>query len=545
MWLTTLLEPFFMKQQTLAFLIAASLTLATQQVQAENLLQVYQQAKGYDAQFKAVESNYLSILERKPQALAALKPQVGLSGSITETRQRITYDYSLLDTDGVANGSSATYSLSLSKSLYNKTLNEQVKQTDSIIAQASSELEAEREALVLRVGEAYFNFLLAQDNLEFARTEKTAIGRQLEQTRAYFDAGRSAITDVKEAESRYDLAGAQEINAVNQLDLTREQLRVLTGGFYQSLNAPAANLPLVMPTPADIEQWGKTAKANNKQLFARQYAIQSAQTAIDIQRATKKPVVDLVAKQTGSDTQSYASLDQRYYGVSVGVQVSMPLYTGGATDSKIRAAQHSFRQAQQEYDFQNRTTEQQARNAFLTVQSSISQVKANQRALASAETAAEATQARFEVGTRTAVDVLTALRNVFSARRDYAQTRYTYLLNTLKLRQAAGTLSDQDIVTMNTVMTTTPKQLAAALQPSAPPADLEDNGSFERYSAVPTNKDDMKSTQPEPAVADKAMPETAPVKQAAPKAQAKPAPVQQPKADAPQYFIIPKDVGKY
>ncbi len=525
-----------MKQQTLAFLIAASLTLITQQAQAENLLQVYQQAKGYDAQFKALESDYLSILERKPQALAALKPQVGISGSATESGQRTTYDDSLLDPDGVDRGRSASYSLSLSKSLYNKSLNEQVKQADSVIAQASAGLDAEREALILRVGEAYFNFLLTQDNLEFARTEKQAISRQLEQTRAYFDAGRSAITDVKEAESRYDLSVAAEILAVNQLDLAREQLRVLTGGFYQSLNAPAANLALTMPAPADIEQWVKIAKANNKQLIASQYAIQSAQTAIDIQRASKKPVVDLIAKQTGSDSQSNSSLDPRSYGASVGVQVSMPLYTGGGTESKIRAAQHSFRQAQQQYDFQNRTTEQQARNAFLTVQSSISQVKANQRALTSAETAAEATQAGFEVGTRTAVDVLTSLRNVFSARRDYSQTRYTYLLNTLKLRQAAGTLSDQDIVAMNTVMTATPKQSADVAQESAAPTDLEDNGSFEHYSAVPTPEAETQQAAPIAPVT-----EPAPVKQAAPVQQA---PVQQQPEGRPQYFVIPNDVGK-
>ncbi len=296
-----------MKQQTLALLIAASLTLATQQAQAENLLQVYQQAKGYDAQFKALESDYLATLERKPQALAALKPQVSISGSATESRQRTAYDATLTDPDNVASGSSLGYSLSLSKSLYNKTLNSQVKQADTIIAQASAGLESSREDLVLRVAEAYFNFLLTQDNLEFARTEKNAINRQLEQTKAYFDAGRSAITDVKEAESRYDLAVAQEINAVNQLDLSREQLRVLTGGFYQALNAPAANMPLTMPTPGDIEQWVKIAKANNKKLLASQHAVETAQTAIDVQRATKQPVVDLVAKQTGSDTPKQCS----------------------------------------------------------------------------------------------------------------------------------------------------------------------------------------------------------------------------------------------
>lgn len=553
-----------MKQQTLAILIAASLTLATQQAQAENLLQVYQQAKGYDAQFKAIESDYLAVLERKPQALAALKPQVSVSGSVAQTRQRTEYDASLLESKDIGNSGGGSYSVNLSKSLYNKGLNAQVKQADSIISQASAGLEAEREGLILRAAQAYFDFLLAQDNLEFARTEKDAISRQLEQTRAYFEAGRSAITDVKEAESRHDLAVAQEINAVNQLDLAREQLRVLTGGFYQSLNAPAANMPLAMPTPGDIEAWVKTAKANNKQLVASKHAVDTAQTSIDVQRAAKQPVVDLVAKQTGSSTETRAELDPQVYGASVGVQVSMPLYTGGAISSKIREAQHNFQQAQQQFDFQNRTTEQQARNAFLTVQSSISQAKANQRALTSAETAAEATQAGFEVGTRTAVDVLTSLRNVFSARRDYASSRYSYLLNTLKLRQAAGTLSDQDIVDMNKFMTTTPKQLAAAMQASKADApvdaeqagtDLKDNGSFDSYVApeqAAEQQDKADGQQAEAKPADKAVKQPPEAKQVAPQPKAAPAKpqaaakpaAQEPAAGQPQYFVIPQDVGK-
>lgn len=524
-----------MKQKALAALLTASLALSTQQAHAENLLQVYQQAKGYDAQFKALESDYLATLERKPQALAALKPQVAISGSATQTRQRTDYDASTTVSEATGDVFGANYSLSLSKSLYNKTLDAQVDQADSIIAQASAGLEAERENLIIRVSEAYFNFLLAQDNLEFARTEKAAISRQLEQTRAYFEAGRSAITDVKEAESRFDLAVAQELNAVNQLDLTREQLRVLTGGFYQTLNAPAANMALTMPQPGDIEQWVNTAKANNKQLIAAKHAIKTAQTQIDAQRATKKPVVDLVARQTGSTTENDVNpLDPQTYGASIGLEVSMPLYTGGAISSRIREAQHNLRQAQQTYEFQNRTTEQQARNAFLTVESSISQAKANQRALASAETAAEATQAGFEVGTRTAVDVLTALRNVFSARRDYASSRYTYLLNTLRLRQAAGTLSDKDIVAMNRFMTATAKQSAgqAAPKPATDNTGDADNDNGYQYYNKPATPAQQPTQQPKPA--------------------AQPAPAQQPAAQQPapaaagqqQYFVIPADIGK-
>lgn len=522
-----------MKQKTLAAALTAAFLIGAPSVQAENLLQVYQQAKGYDAQFKALESDYLAVLERKPQALSALKPQVSVSGSLTQSRQYTRYDAAPGVESAAGNNTSASYNLNLSKSLYNKTLNAQVKQADSVIAQAAAGLAAERENLILRVSEAYFNFLLAQDELEFARTEKAAISRQLEQTRAYFEAGRSAITDVKEAESRFDLATAQEINAVNQLDLAREQLRVLTGGVYQSLNTPAANTPLNVPAPANIERWVATAKANNKQLQASKHAIQTAQTEIERQRASRKPVVNMVARQTGSTSEnSAASLDPQAYGASVGLEVSMPLYTGGAISSRVREAQNSFRQAQQQHEFQSRTTEQQARNAFLTVKSSISQVKANQRALASAETAAEATQAGFEVGTRTAVDVLTSLRNVFSARRDYANSRYNYLMSTLRLRQAAGTLNDKDVLAMNRFMTTAVKPTQAPPNSSATNKALGVNNSYKYYAAP--------AQQAKPQARQQAAPQVKPAQQ--PKPAAQPATTQP--QTGQQYFVIPQDVGK-
>ena len=482
-----------MKQQTLALLIATSLTLFMQQAQAENLLQVYQQAKAYDAQFKALESNYLATLEKKPQALAALKPQVALSGSASHLYQNTTQD----PTPGAMakyNTNNVSYSVGMSKSLYNKSLDAQVAQSDAIIGQASAGLAAGREALILRTAQAYFNCLLAQDNLQFASTEKQAIARQLEQTRAYFDAGRSAITDVKEAESRHDLATAQEINAANQLDLAREQLRVLTGKLYPNLNAPAANMPLTVPAPQSIDAWVKMAQGSNKELQTKKHAIETAQKTLEIQRAAKKPVVDLYAKHTGSSTRGEPELDPTVYGASAGVEVSVPLYTGGAISSRIREAQHSLRQSQQEYDFQARQTEQQARNAYLTVQSSISQVQANQQALNSAETAAEATQAGYEVGTRTAVDVLTSLRNVFSARRDYANARYNYLLNTLALKQASGTLNDKDIAAMNSFLTahtsvphTTPEQDQPVDITANDPSDTTvlDGGNSYQYYAAP------------------------------------------------------------
>ncbi|MBU0653800.1 MAG: TolC family outer membrane protein [Gammaproteobacteria bacterium] len=440
-----------MKTRTLALLVASILAVSSHAALAENLLQVYQRAKGYDAQLKSQESSYLATLEKKQQALAGLKPQVGLSGTAAYDTSRNTISGSTVD------GSVGSYKLELGKSLINKGLNATVGKTDALVAQATAALESYRQDLITRVSDAYFNTLTAQDNLEFARAEKAAIGRQLEQTRAYFEAGRSAITDVKEAESSYAAAVAQEITAIQQLDVAREQLRVLTGGFYQSLNAPRTNMPLNMPNPNSIEAWVNTAKQNNYLLRASKQAIAVQEKEVEVQRAAKSPNLGLFANHTGSYANNDTYNDLKTYDTAVGVNLTVPLYTGGAISSRIREAQHTLRQTQQQYDLQERQTEQLARSAFLTVQSSISQVKANQQALASAETAAEATQAGFEVGTRTAVDVLNSLRNVFRARRDYASARYSYLRNMLALRQAAGTLSEKEVAAISALMTVQPK----------------------------------------------------------------------------------------
>lgn len=486
-----------MKIRTLALLVASTFAVASHTALAENLLQVYQQAKGYDAQLKSQESAHIALMEKKQQALAGLKPQVNLSGNAAYDITHYSYETSSIRS---TNGPKASYELELGKSLFNKSLDATVEKTDALVSQSTAALESYRQDLITRVTEAYFAALTAQDNLEFARAEKAAIGRQLEQTKAYFEAGRSAITDVKEAEASYASAVSQEITAIQQLDIAREQLRVLTGGFYQSLNSARSNMPLTMPTPNSIEAWVNTAKQKNHLLRASKQAIAAQQKEVEVQRAAKSPTVNLFANHTGSYVDNDNYNDLKTYDAAVGVNMTVPLYTGGSIASKIREAQHTLRQTQQQYDLQARQTEQQTRSAFLTVQSSISQVKANQQALASAETAAEATQAGFEVGTRTAVDVLTSLRSVFRARRDYSSARYDYLQNTLALRQAAGTLSEKDVAAVSAMMTVQPKaaatsstndqpvqadepteQLAPPVQQAPASPAVQNNGSYQYY----------------------------------------------------------------
>lgn len=432
--------------------------------QAENLLQVYQQAKQFDAQLQAQETGYLATLENRPQALAAKKPQVTLSGSAGLSRTDIFRDASVLSDTSHTNTSNVAYTLNVSKSLYNKSIDAAIAQADVGIAQAFANLESQRQSLLLRVAQRYFNFLLAQDTVEYAATQRQSTERQLKQTKAFFDAGRSPITDVREAQARYDLTVAQEVNAQQQLAVAREALRVVTGQNYQTLNAPQPNIKLIMPQPNSVDSWVTASVKNNKTLQVSQKAIEVAQADINRQRAANGPVVSVYARHTGSMSSGNSALDPISTGLSAGVEASIPLYTGGATASKVRQAQLGFKQAQQNYQYQARLVEEQVRSAYLSVQSSIAQAQANRQALLSAETAAKATQVGFQVGTRTAVDMLTTLSAVFSARRDYSSARYNYLLNMINLKQATGVLAEQDLAQMSRLLTQPVALQRAALQ---------------------------------------------------------------------------------
>jgi len=413
---------------------------------AENLYQVYQHALQSDPVLQTSEASYLAVMENKPQALAALKPQVSLSAS---TSVSLDHQNTVLSS-GTSNFVNGGYTLSVSKSLYHNELDAQVDKANASIAQAKSSLAVERQNLIIRVAEGYFSYLKAQDNLKFTSSEKEAIGRQLAQVNAYFEAGRSPITDVKEAEARYDSAKAQQVFANQQLDIAKEGIKAITGRYYKHLDSARLNTPLTPPKPNKIEVWTQKALANSQQIAVLKHAIDVAQSEVDRQRAGKDPTVDLFAKHNGSVNR--LDIDSDVFGASVGVQLKMPLYTGGLVDSSIRQSRHNLHQAQYQLEASKRQVTQQVRSSYLSVVSGIAQAKALQQALISTKTAAQATQAGFEVGTRTAVDVLLSLRETFRAQRDYSVARYDYLLNSLRLKQATGLLNVQDLQQINAVL---------------------------------------------------------------------------------------------
>jgi len=430
-------------------LILSICSLIATPIFAENLLQVYQQALKSDAQIRASEAGYRATLEKRPQALSALKPRVDLGGSATYNLQQI-------ERTGPRDGGGAFlnfgYNLNLTQPLIHKEIQAQIGQVDASILQAKANLEADRQNLIIRVAEAYFQYLQAKESLTFATAEKGAIARQLNQVKAYFNAGRSAITDVKEAQARYDQSVALEVVAKQQIDIARESLKAITTRYYKHLAGASAKTPLLIPKPNSIQRWTQSAIKNSLQVIAASHAVTAAQKAVEIERAAKSPTVDLFARHSGNSTHGESMFDQDKFDASVGIQFNMPLYRGGNISSRIREARHRLHQAQQQLEVQKRVVAQQTRAAYTTIISGLSQVKAFKQALNSAQTAAKATQAGFEAGTRTAVDVLLALRETFRAKRDYSTARYDFLLNTLKLKQAAGILSERDIAALSKLL---------------------------------------------------------------------------------------------
>ncbi len=431
-------------------LILMLLAVSSQQAYAIDFLQALDKAEQSDPDILAAEFQYQATLESRPQSLSALLPQINLSVFKTDSSQDISNSVSSLPTlpDGSYDSDTDGFTLTLQQSIYNHSYYAQLHQADSIIASATADIHAARQALILRVAEAYFNTLGAEDNLKFALAEKEAIGQQLEQTQKRFEVGLIAITDVKESQAQYDISVAQAISAENLLATSLEVLRSIINIMPENIAPVTEDLPLSSPEPADIDKWVDTAINNNLSLKSAQYNFEAAQKQVSIDRSGHYPSLNLSAQyndtSTDSDTSSRDSED-----TSLTLQLNVPIYSGGLTNAKTRQAIALKEQARALRDKAQRTAVQLSRESYLGVTTSIAEVNAFKQALISTQTAYEATQAGFEVGTRTAVEVLAALREQYRAERDYARARYTYIINMLRLKQAAGTLSRDDAVQVN------------------------------------------------------------------------------------------------
>lgn len=412
---------------------------------AETLLDVVKLAETQNPDYRAVQSARDAVKETRKQARAqAMFPVVQAQGEVNFNYQNIDSAFRT----GTADFLGRSYGLNLRQPVYRYDRWLALRQSDNRVQQAELEVTAGYQDLLVLTAERYFGVLGAQDDVTFAQAQRDALARQLDQAKQRFEVGLIAITDVQEAQSGYDLAVADEIAARNALDNAREALREVTGVYPQELAPLGETVPLVAPVPEDLDAWEKTAVSQNLRLAAAEAGVAVARKEIERQRAGHLPTVDIVGNQGYQYSEGIIGFSEVDSSL-IGLELNMPLFEGGQVNARTREAAHRYQEALDRLEAQQRAVQRQTNDAYLGVMAGISRVKALEQAVVSTLTAVEATDAGFEVGTRTAVDVVDAARRLAQARTDLAQARYAFVVDSLRLKQAAGIISPADIERVN------------------------------------------------------------------------------------------------
>lgn len=436
------------KMQSIKVVLLSGVLLGAGPACADDLATVYRQALAADPQYLAASAEHRAALEVKPQSRAGLLPEVGLGGTVT----RDSYDPRSGGPTTYA--TNKLYTISLTQPLFHRERFIQLKQADSRIAQADATFTAAQQDLILRVANAYFDILGSRNNLAFVQADKAALTRTLDQAQQRFEVGLAAITDKLKAQAAYDIAVSDEITAEQQLADAHEALRELTGSMPETLALLGEHIPLQAPEPADQDQWVRSAIEQNPLMLAAQAAAETAKQEIQVQNSGHFPALDLTADYSYRDSNfgGLTSTPLERNDGSVGLQLNLPLYQGGAVTSRTREQRQRYEQAREVQEQQYRATERQTRDNYRGVVSGISRVNALEVAIESNQKAYEAAKSGFDVGTRDIVDVLDAQRELLRARRDHARSRYDYLLSTLRLKQAAGILAEDDLMQINAML---------------------------------------------------------------------------------------------
>ncbi len=450
---------------------------------ATDLLQVYDDALRFDPQIHAADATRMANREASPQALSQLLPQLSATASWSRAYSNFSTQEPFPSATGqvvnVPLGNSGYtnqrgYTVQLQQSLFSWANFEGLKKAHKQVAQAEADYHAAQEDLIQRVATAYFNVLGAQDTVDADQAALDAYVEQLQQTNKRYEAGLIPITDVKEAQAAHDNGAAVLIDAKRQLASQQQALREITSQDYPMLSKPDDDMPLRAPMPADQDAWVNASMDQNLSLISSRLAADIARDQVEISRSGHLPTVSLTAQRQmthqdvnqtenffGEDSPAIYPVDQTT--TQYGLQVSMPLFSGGGTQSQVRQSQYQWIAARDKMQLTSRQTEHQARDSYTNVISEIARVNALKQSLISAQVALQAMQAGYEVGTRTEFEVLQARQDLVSAQTTYAQSRYTYLLDVIALRLAAGTLDRNTLVEINNLLTaTTPRAPAGA-----------------------------------------------------------------------------------
>jgi outer membrane protein len=449
-----------MKPKFLTLLLATTFSVPAV---AENLSEVYRAALAYDPTFASAQATYQAARERLPQARAGLLPNASLNANARYNDVKTTIP-SNSDFDSRGWGASASQPIFRGQNLV------AYDQAKVAVQLAENQFKTAGQDLILRAAKAYFDVLLAKDTLEFIRAQKIAIAEQLASAKRNFEVGTATITDTHEAQARFDLATAQEIGALNDLEVKRRALHTLAGKPIDNL-APLGGSPmLASPSPQNMDDWVTRSQSDNLQVLISQQTRQIADKEIERARAGHYPTLDLTASYTDNSNQSFGANTIDNQSTVVGLELALPIFQGGLTSSRVREAVANKEKARQDVEDALRNAALQTRQAFLNVTSTEAQVKALQAALSSSEKSLESTQLGLQVGVRTNVDVLNAQQQVFSAKKDLAAARYNFLQSVLNLKAAAGSLSPQDLEEIDRLLAVTPSEPYAPAKTSLAPA---------------------------------------------------------------------------
>jgi outer membrane protein len=405
------------------------------------LVDVFRAARLSDATYAAARASLDAAREKGPQGRAFVLPAI--SGTANYTYNDA--DNRTIDRDFRFN--SRGYGLTLTQPVYRPGNVIQYAQAELSMVLADAIFAQAGQDLMVRSAQVYFDVLAAQDSLAFIRTQKTAIGEQLAQAKRNFDVGTATITDANEAQARFDLAAAQEIAAENELEIKLRALEQLVGRRFDALMPLRASARIPGPDPADIDRWVEVARRGANAVRAQELAVEIARRDVDRQKTGHYPTLDLVATHGRNLTANPAvgGAKSDIQSNTIGLQLAVPIYAGGAVDSRVREARANQSKAAAELDGAKRNAEFTARQAYLGLSNGLAQVRALEQALVSSETALESSKLGYQVGVRINIDVLNAQQQVFQTRRDLSKARYEAILNGLRLKAITGALTEPDL----------------------------------------------------------------------------------------------------
>ena len=419
-----------MKKTPLAVLITSA--LLSLDATALDLMEAYRAAQAYDSQFASARAAREANSEKSVQGRAGLLP----SASVTASTSQVSGNYEY---------SASSYQLQLRQPLYNRASGDAYEQSKLQVAVSEVQFDQAKSDLILRVAQVYFELLAAQDTVAFIQAQRVAIAEQLASAKRNFEVGTATITDTHEAQARYDLSNAQEIAARNDLEVKRNAFAQITGKLPPFLSSLKSGLTLLPPEPAAMESWVQSAESGNFSVVAQGLLTEVAKLEVSRTRAGHLPTLDAVAANSRSPSFTGIPIET----TRIAVELNIPLFSGYATSSKIREAISLEDKARSDIDTARRNAAQSARTAYFGVQSGLSQVRALEAAEVSSKSALDSNRLGYEVGVRINIDVLNAQQQLYSTRRDLAKARYDTLMNGLRLKAAAGSLSEADLAQFN------------------------------------------------------------------------------------------------